>query len=59
MNTITLNQINKVKKDIDNLTNKAKKRLFELETLANLYEIQQGKWLKFESSASLLRSLKK
>ena len=59
MNTITLSQINKVKKDLDNITQKAKKRLFELETLASLYEIQQGKVLKFKTSKDLLHTLKK
>ena len=59
MTTITLTHINKAKKNLEDVTREAKRRLFEFETLASLYEVQQGKVTRHKSVAAFMRSLSK
>jgi hypothetical protein len=59
MNTVTSLQINKVKKGLEKITREAKRRLFEFETLTNLYEVGLGKISRYKSAKSFVRSLAK
>ena len=59
MNTVTSSQVNKAKKGLEKITREAKRRLFEFETLTNLYEIGLGKTSSYKTAKSFLRSLAK
>lgn len=59
MNTITFTQVNKAKRGLEEITREARRRLFEFETLANLYDIQQGKVFRHKTAKSFMRSLVK
>ncbi|OHA91755.1 MAG: hypothetical protein A2665_00795 [Candidatus Zambryskibacteria bacterium RIFCSPHIGHO2_01_FULL_46_30] len=59
MVTITSTQVNKAKKGLEEITREAKRRLFEFETIANLYDIQQGKVYHYKTAKSLMRSMTK
>lgn len=56
---VTSAQVNKAKKGLEKITREAKRRLFEFETLANLYEISLGKVSRYKSAKSFIRSLAK
>ena len=57
MNMVTQAQVNKAKKGLEKITREAKRRLFEFETLANLYEISAGKVFRYKNAKSFIRSL--
>ncbi len=57
MTNVTLSQVNKTKRSLEKITREARKRLFEFETMTNLYEIQQGKVLRYNTTKSFMRSL--
>ncbi|MEK9171949.1 MAG: hypothetical protein AAB782_01795 [Patescibacteria group bacterium] len=57
MVTITFTQVNKAKKGLEEITREAKRRLFEFETMANLYDIQQGKVSHYKTAKMFMRSL--
>ena len=59
MSTITLRQVNEAKRGLENITHEAKRRLFEFETISNLYEIERGKVSKYKTARSFIRSLRK
>lgn len=59
MNIVTTAQVNKAKKNLEKFTREAKRRLFEFETITNLYEIAQGKVSRYKSVKSFTRSLVK
>jgi hypothetical protein len=59
MTTITSAQVNKAKKGLEEITREAKRRLFEFETIANLYDIQQGRVSHHKTVKSFMRSLAK
>ena len=59
MTPITLAQVNKAKKGLEAITLEAKRRLFEFETVTNLYELQHGKVSRYKTAKSFMRSLAK
>jgi len=59
MTTVTFAQVNKAKKGLEEITREAKRRLFEFETMANLYDIQKGKSLHHKTAKSFMRALAK
>jgi len=58
MNTITLQNINKVKAELEKSVKDSRRKLFEMETLTTLWEIQQGKVDIFKNPKRFLVSLK-
>ncbi|OGI64003.1 hypothetical protein A2733_01085 [Candidatus Nomurabacteria bacterium RIFCSPHIGHO2_01_FULL_40_20] len=59
MNTITAGKINTATKNLKSVIKQAKRRLFEFETMANLYELERGNFKKYNSATSLIRDAKK
>lgn len=57
MNTITLQKVNIAAKNLENVTKQAKRRLFEFETIKNLYELQQGNFKKYKSAGDFMKSI--
>jgi len=59
MNKVTNAQVNKAKRGLEKITREARRRLFEFETLTNIYEIGRGKVSLYKSARSFIRSLAK
>lgn len=59
MNVITNQKLNTLARDLELTLKNAKRRLFEFETMASMYELQNSKTKSFKGGKSLINSLKK
>ncbi len=59
MTPVTLTQVNKARKGLEEITREAKRKLFEFETLTHLYEISMGKISRYRTARAFMRSLAK
>ena len=59
MNVIDVKKMNMATKSLESFVQQAKRRLFEFETMKNLFELQQGNFKSYKSASSLLKNLSK
>ncbi len=59
MTKVTSQQLKKASGNLEQVTKKARRSLMEFQTLASVYEIQEGKADRFSNAATLLSQLKK
>jgi len=57
MNTLDVKKINIVTKNLESFIKEGQRRLFEFETMKNLYELQQGNFKLHKSAGALMKSL--
>ena len=57
VNTVDIKKINIVTKNLESFIKEGQRRLFEFETIKNLYELQQGNFKSYKSASALIKSL--